>query len=606
LLNNKHLIAMSIARNIIVVVILSLSAACLYSQTTVQGVVRDSATGQPLPWCHVLLKGSSSGTITNRDGWFNIYAAHKSDSLVFSYLGYKTRTLHLSETVAEKVVLLAPQPAVLTGYSVFADKEYVYDLVLRCRKKLRDQNRSIVSKAYFGLETHAGGDPAELVECYYNAHQKGVYVKTLLLKNGRIGLAIVGNRLFHSLETSKAICRMDLLNTSALYPSNPLQYNKRQLKETFLLTPISADSTMLKIKFKPLTDTHNHFEGELWIHKKTSALLKIHLFIDNAERYPFESVWDDSIRNVSMDIIHHYYTNGEDVLPELIQFNYIMTYATASSQARLIIDTLPDMVRKISTRSILYFYDRNKPFILPRFDYDPEHSDYKKLAMIPYSEVFWDRNNAVLLTDDQRSSLGLFEKEGRLINFSSGNHGKDFLNVFSNENFRYDFPYTFWSAEKRIYLNPQLPQNKTWSQQVRNANVAPCNQFEFSIQILLDINPVGQSLHCRSYTVFDETATYYHLPFQPYTSTFLNIYFDLCEIERRKMDSLLARKDYSIGQIDSLYRKTGIEMNKITQQYLNEVQTGKNKAMIEKWNKYVLDHLGVNNLAIFNPENKYR
>ena len=58
---------------------------------TVQGVVVDAA-GEPLIGVNVVIKGTSSGAITDIDGHFSLQAS-EGDALEFSYVGYATQTL---------------------------------------------------------------------------------------------------------------------------------------------------------------------------------------------------------------------------------------------------------------------------------------------------------------------------------------------------------------------------------------------------------------------------------------------------------------------------------------------------------------------------------
>jgi len=111
----------------------------------------------------------------------------------------------------------------------------------------------------------------------------------------------------------------------------------------------------------------------------------------------------------------------------------------------------------------------------------------------------------------------------------------------------------------------------------------------------------GDAFSFRSFTVFDEKKTHFHLPDEPETKAFLNIFFDLCEIERRKMEKTLNTGDYAISQIDSVYRTTLNGMNQTTAKYLEEAKLGKNKKALLKWNAFVLENLDIDNLKLLQP-----
>jgi hypothetical protein len=125
------------------------------------------------------------------------------------------------------------------------------------------------------------------------------------------------------------------------------------------------------------------------------------------------------------------------------------------------------------------------------------------------------------------------------------------------------------------------------------------NLDNLAVQLLLDITRVGDTFSCKSYTVFDEKKTRFHLPDEPETKAFLNIFFDLCEIERRKMEHTLSNTAFTVKQIDSVYHVTKVSMKKVTTKYLEEVKLGKNKRALSKWNEDVMGILNIDNVKMF-------
>ena len=119
------------------------------------------------------------------------------------------------------------------------------------------------------------------------------------------------------------------------------------------------------------------------------------------------------------------------------------------------------------------------------------------------------------------------------------------------------------------------------------------------MQLLLDVTKFGDSANFKSYTVFDAYKTWYHLPEEPATKAFLNIYFDICEIERRKMEHTLNGSGHNPENIGSIYKNSVVSMNEITNRYLKEVVLGREEEQLKRWNKYVLNNLGIDNLKLF-------
>jgi outer membrane receptor for ferrienterochelin and colicins len=75
---------------------------------TVTGMVRDSQTKQSLPYCNIVLIGTTKGATTDFHGRFSIAAVEGDARLIISYVGYATDTLHVGANVNTVTALLTP------------------------------------------------------------------------------------------------------------------------------------------------------------------------------------------------------------------------------------------------------------------------------------------------------------------------------------------------------------------------------------------------------------------------------------------------------------------------------------------------------------------
>lgn len=73
----------------------------MYGQQTVTGTVKDAQTNEPITGATVVVKGTSTGTITDPNGNYAIQVNNPSDVLVFSFIGYAT----LEEEVGSRFVI---------------------------------------------------------------------------------------------------------------------------------------------------------------------------------------------------------------------------------------------------------------------------------------------------------------------------------------------------------------------------------------------------------------------------------------------------------------------------------------------------------------------
>ena len=77
--------------------------ASTIAQTVVKGKVTDAHSGDPIPFANIIFQGTTHGTTTDFDGNFNVKTNSSADSLVVSYMGYKTRTKKVEPGVSQVI-----------------------------------------------------------------------------------------------------------------------------------------------------------------------------------------------------------------------------------------------------------------------------------------------------------------------------------------------------------------------------------------------------------------------------------------------------------------------------------------------------------------------
>lgn len=109
------------------------------SKITVKGLVVDKVTGESLPSVAIMIKGKSTGTITDVDGRFSIDVPDRNAILVFTYISYKSKEVSVAKqqgfmkvSLEEDVKLL--DEAVVIGYQSVA-KRKVHGAVTSVRAK---------------------------------------------------------------------------------------------------------------------------------------------------------------------------------------------------------------------------------------------------------------------------------------------------------------------------------------------------------------------------------------------------------------------------------------------------------------------------------------
>ncbi len=107
---------------ILVVVFLAIVGIQATPTRTVSGKVTAAEDGSPLPGVNVLLKGTSTGTVTNGLGEFSLVIPGEKGTLVFSFIGYATREVAIGTRTVVNMVLHADvkelSEIVVSGYAV--------------------------------------------------------------------------------------------------------------------------------------------------------------------------------------------------------------------------------------------------------------------------------------------------------------------------------------------------------------------------------------------------------------------------------------------------------------------------------------------------------
>lgn len=571
----------------------------LFAQVTLQGLVLDSKTREPLPYCVIAIKYKVNGCLTNEEGIFQLNAHAEKDTFLISYIGYQSKQIAVGEFVKNTVILLNRKESLLNEVVVYSSDNYLYHIFENCRKKLRE-SKETQSKVYFVLESSINRQATELLESYYNASFNNFSLKNLHFKNGRAGLAAYNERLFINANTSKAFTFLNLLDQNEHLPATPLQYDKRRLKKIYTLTlkyVYDSEKPVYCIEFAPKSNDGKSFSGEAWIDKTTSELKKITLSISNTQQHPFLPLFKEtgSIKDASMQITRTYQNiSGKNKLDH-IDFNYQLNYQHIHTNG--LKNPNRDSSFTLDSKGLMYFYDYEKTFINPYFEYDDDMSDYRKITSLTYNECFWNSNTGLVYSNKMKKGISYFKTNGLLINYKSADARNNTEGKFFENN------YIKWSDKKRLSLKKDNIKNDTSLTKTSNGLDFVANQYHLRAQLFLDLNPMGDSIQHFSASIFDVYETFYNLPQEPFTNCFINIYFDLFEIERRKMEKSLSAKTLSATEIDAIYKRTMLNLKAQTTQYLKEVERGKNRKALEKWNGYVLENIGINNIQLFELQN---
>jgi hypothetical protein len=127
------------------------------------------------------------------------------------------------------------------------------------------------------------------------------------------------------------------------------------------------------------------------------------------------------------------------------------------------------------------------------------------------------------------------------------------------------------------------------------------DKYNLEVRHFVDINTYHDSTNVLTATIFDPYESYYHLPIDSKANCFINIYFDLCEIKRRKLESDIRAALPDMDRVQVVYNQFEDRLEKQKYQYLKAVDRGNNEEEMIKWNAYVKAQLDIDNIALFKP-----
>lgn len=561
-------------------------AALSQEDVKVEIRITDCESSEVLPFANIYSLKFERGTASNALGIFT-YKTAANDTLSISFIGYKTKVMAVKDLIGVKSICLVPRSIEINPIEIAAKSTFLYELLAKCKRNRFTKTRH--AKSYLLLKSMVNGKQVELLEAYYNGLYRNHNVEDLKLKIGRIFLAPYNEDFFLSLSTSRGLNLHGVFESSLSYPTSPLALGKNGLIKQFNLNFHEKFSqngnTVYVIDFKPKTKKTIGFEGRIWLDSTRSELLKIKLKSKSARRSPFIPVgFVVRIDQLDFDITKRYkLVDGERTI-ESVDFNYEIHYTRRDSSKV-----------KVNTEAILFAYDYKQQFTLPSFEKSYFLNDYQNINLAPYNSFFWEKNKEFKIASEE------LEKELYLKNKTT-----NYIDSFSYNNITHQVSFTEttyqrWN-EKRIKLS-DIRNNASGS--MVNTGFSISDKYELDVKIYMDINTIDGVNDVQLSTIFDPFTSYCFLDNTPQTSAFVNMYFDLIEIEKRE----LAKKVKSLSSVEEIknaYSQSLHAVKQLSNEYFSSVLGGKELLEMEEWNRVIEKELGINNLKIFKllPDNK--
>lgn len=560
------------------------------SQTTeIKGRIVDREGTGDIPFATVYNRSLKKGTIGNVDGFFKIPVGKLSDTIVVTAVGYKTTTIALEENTTFYLVRMSENIVELSEVTVKpTDNTYLYELIGKCRQrpnKIREE-----AKAYYELKTFIDNRQVELVEGFYNAKISGYELKGQQLKAGRLAMKQYDDqkRMFVSVESSKAILLSEVMDESSYFPANPFALNAKNLRRSFYLDmerkylDDQGDSILIVTYFPKLKDG-SYYRGKIWINFSKMIIQKLQMECTDCKTHPFLPLFpSDSITGVDLQVTKTFVPQGDKQVFAHVDFNYSIAFRSRFGKTG-------DESYRIQTNALFFAYDYEHTFSIPHFEFNKAATDYRRILSMPYNDFFWQNNDEYRLHDNKNSNQAFFMDSLSVTNLNIRTTKQTKI----KKNF-YKEPYVKWSPN-RVIFKESIPDSL-----LNNfSRVSMDKSFNLAIQVFFDRNEYNDSIHILTCTIFDPYESYYLLPMDQSTHCFINIYFDLIEIERRKLEVKLKSKPWTLQEAEAMYSRFLTDCTALKEKYFRAVDHGRNTAELIKWNRQVKNVLKIDNMALF-------
>lgn len=575
------------------------------SQIHITLVIKNEKTKEAVQFCNVGIEGSGLGGITNEDGviTMEVPSSYSTDSISISHIGFESKNISISDIGnGKKVVYLKECAYVLPEVEISSNDDEWFQILNKCRNVNIKQKNQSRAKAFYSIESTKDDMPLEVVECFYTADVSGLKVNDLAFKNGKLFLnkSESGWRTINASETYK---HFDIFQETDLFPSSILNFGLSGMKKRFNVE-MEFTEDLYKVFFSPKDKSGAYFSGYIFIDRSDYSLKQVEYFTDNATICPFLPLYpDDSISKVSLNINETFADNGGWVLPELVRYDYSFDYYSRRY----------GVLHKVESKSFFYLYDYGKPFVDPLFDFHADPTDYRKISLIPYNDVFWKQNYKFTISESKSEKIDYFEREAQTFDYNSSTSdeiifGDNITAQIGNntDNFRhrgfFETPYIKWNGDVKLMVHEKRPQSESSIENI----IATSQKYKFVVQILLDITELDDSIHWQSFTIFDPFQSYYEYEEHPTENIFacVNIYFAFCEGIRLDMEERLKKNHRSVEDIKRIYSETKNELENFRKKYFREVGLGEDLLALRLYNAIVIRKFGIDYVEMFKDFHK--
>ena len=371
----------------------------------IRGIIKDAVTKEPIIAASIGVQNSGLGTITNEEGVFQL-SAPKSATIVISYLGYKTKYIPGFDFNEDKVILLDQSEEVLEEVMVtkIPLPKILEDIITASKARF---NKPIVLHTYYREFVKVNGKHKKFSDGVLDYHASGGSKKTksdLIVKQNRSFSLTASNeeeddQITGTLNVQKGISNsysFEFLESNILKDKNLINY------ELTLKSRKNVDGRELyAIIIEPRKEIEKAlYEGAVVYDPETKLIYDVDLHLaESHKQFP---------RTLSLLGLHVAFLETKfRAAYKMVNNNYVLSYNNRHVKY------------KVWTKKEQEITESRSDLIVT--DFEKDDLTYNKKAVYKnkylydkptsYNGKFWQKNNAIVLTDEEEKVIASLEKE---------------------------------------------------------------------------------------------------------------------------------------------------------------------------------------------------
>ncbi len=392
-------------RNVFALITLLFCFTTFAQNIAIRGIIKDAVTKEPIIAASIGVQNSGLGTITNEEGVFQL-SAPKSATIVISYLGYKTKFIPGFDFKEDKIILLEQSEEVLEEVMVtkIPLPKILEDIIIASKARF---NKPIVLHTYYREFVKVDGKHKKFSDGVLDYHANGGSKKTksdLIVKQNRSFSLTATNeddddQISGTLNVQKGISNsysFEFLEKYILKDKNLVNY------ELTLKSRKNVDGRELyAIIIEPRKEIEKAlYEGAVVYDPETKLIYDVDLHLaESHKQFP---------RTVSLLGLHVAFLETKfRAAYKMVNNNYVLSYNNRHVKY------------KVWTKKEQEITESRSDLIVT--DFEKDDLTYNKKAVYKnkylydkptsYNGKFWQKNNAIVLTDEEEKVIASLEKE---------------------------------------------------------------------------------------------------------------------------------------------------------------------------------------------------